>query len=535
MSIIINNLTYAHPDGEVLFQNISITISKGQKVSLVGNNGVGKSTLLQLLVTSKKAKSGSITMSEVPYYVPQLAGQFNNLSLAEVLRVDKKLNALHAILAGNTSEDNLNILNDDWDIENRISNALSFWNIDHLDLSQKMEMISGGEKTKVFLAGISIHSPEIIIFDEPSNHLDLNSRELLYDFIKKSKSTFFIVSHDIELLNLVNTTIELNNKTATLYGGNYSFYQSKIQAETLNMHLQLAHKEKELKQARENARELAKKRQKQESRGKTQKQKAGIPRISMGRLKDNAEQSSAKIKTEQSEKVSITVNELKQLKEQIHDRQSLKIGISSSNLHKGKNLINANNINFTYESEKLWREPLSFQILSGDRVIIKGDNGSGKTTLVKIITKQLQVSEGYINIADFDYLYLDQEYAMINNDKTVYDQVENYNTRKLTEQELKDILHYHHLPYAAWNRPCHSLSGGEKMKLTLCCMAICNNLPDLLILDEPTNNVDIHSLEILTHAIQGFKGAVLVVSHDKHFVSKINVTKTILIKNGSTK
>ena len=293
----------------------------------------------------------------------------------------------------------------------------------------------------------------------------------------------------------------------------------------------MAYKEKELKQVRENARDLAKQRQKQDTRGKAKKQKAGIPRIVLGGLKNNAEQSSAKIKAEQSDKVSNTATELKQIKEQLRSRQLLKIGINSSDLHKGKILIKAKKINIAYNT-RLWETPLSFQLLSGDRMEIKGDNGSGKTTLAKIITRQLAITEGELSIADFNHLYLDQEYSMLNNALTVFEQVEKFNSRSLTEQELKDILHYHHLPHTAWVRPCHALSGGEKMKLTLCCMTINNNLPDLLILDEPTNNLDIQSLEILTNAIQGFKGALLVISHDKHFVSKINVTKTILIKKG---
>src|SRR5690606_18664834 len=127
------------------------------------------------------------------YYVPQVFGQFNDLSIAQALQVEDKLKALHEILEGNVTEENLTLLNDEWTIEERCQEALSYWKLEGFDLSQKMESLSGGQKTKVFLAGISIHRPEIVLLDEPSNHLDTEGRHLLYDFIKFSASTIIIV------------------------------------------------------------------------------------------------------------------------------------------------------------------------------------------------------------------------------------------------------------------------------------------------------------------------------------------------------
>lgn len=198
--------------------------------------------------------------------------------------MEEKLRALHAILNGDVSEENLNQLNDDWDMEEKIQAAFSFWNIQHLSLSQAMKSLSGGEKTKVFLSGISINSPEIILLDEPSNHLDSESRTILYDFIRKSKSTILVVSHDRTLLNLLDTTLELTENSIAVYSGNYDFYKKQKEEKLFALQSQLEEKEKMLKQTQQKARELAEQRQRNELRGKKQQKKEGTPKIMINKM-----------------------------------------------------------------------------------------------------------------------------------------------------------------------------------------------------------------------------------------------------------
>ena len=219
----LQNISYTHPNKDLLFSVINLTVNNYEKTALIGNNGVGKSTLLKIIAGELQPSSGQISIEVEPYYVPQIFGQFNHLTIAQALRIEDKLNALKEILNGNTIEENFNLLNDDWTIEDRCTEALSYWQLNDLDLSQKMEVLSGGQKTKVFLAGISIHRPEIILMDEPSNHLDLLGRRMLYDFIKTTSSSLIVVSHDRELLNLLNIVYELSKRGLTVYGGNYDF------------------------------------------------------------------------------------------------------------------------------------------------------------------------------------------------------------------------------------------------------------------------------------------------------------------------
>ncbi|MVM33771.1 ATP-binding cassette domain-containing protein [Spirosoma sp. HMF4905] len=527
MSIVVNSLSYVHPDRESLFQNISLSIAAGEKAALVGSNGAGKSTLLQVIAGNLQPAEGELILSEKPYYVPQHLGQYDACSIAQVLQVDQKLGALHAILDGDVSPDNFTMLNDDWTIDERVAIALSYWKLAHLSLSQNLNSLSGGEKTKVFLAGILIHSPGIILLDEPSNHLDSASRELLYDLIRTNKATSLVVSHDRMLLNLLNTTLELSKGGIEVYGGNYDFYKEQKEGKLHALQAQVDEKQKSLKQAQQKARDVAEQRQKQEARGKVQGQKQSLPRIIAGGRKSQAEQSTAKLKDVQAEKINDLSDNLKQTRAQLHESQALKIDLRKSDLHSGKILIEAKGINFAYGDRPLWQSPLSFQVRSGDRIRIEGNNGSGKTTLLSLMMGRLQPTVGGISIADFQYVYIDQEYSMLDNQLSVFEQVQQFNTRHLLEHELKMMLHYYQFPREAWDRKCADLSGGEKMKLTLCCLAVRTNSPDVLILDEPTNNLDMSSQEILTRAVKDFTGSILVISHDQYFINEIQAESTI--------
>lgn len=219
----LQQVSYAHPNKDVLFHNLSFNIADHQQVALIGNNGAGKSTLLRIMAAQLPVSGGVVTSSTIPYYVPQLFGQFNHSTVAQALRIDHKLKALQNILAGEATEKNLTMLDEDWTIEERAQEALAEWGLRNLVFDQLLESLSGGQKTKLFLAGVAIHQPDIILLDEPSNHLDTLARQQLYELIKKSSATIVIVSHDRTLLNQLDTVFELSKQGITQYGGNYDF------------------------------------------------------------------------------------------------------------------------------------------------------------------------------------------------------------------------------------------------------------------------------------------------------------------------
>lgn len=558
MPISIQQISYIHPDKEVLFSDLNFAISKGQKLGLVGNNGCGKSTLLQIIAGQLSPSSGVIVRPDDLYYIPQHFGQYDSLTIAQALQIDSKRQALHAILAGDASTENFTLLDDDWNIEERSVAALDSWGIGH-PLSYPLHLLSGGEKTRVFLAGMNIHTPSVILMDEPTNHLDSSGRQRLYDWVEKWRSTLLAVSHDRTLLNLLPEICELEKHQITYYGGNYEFYkeQKALMQEALQQRID--EKEKALRAARKVARETAERRDKQNVRGEKANIKKGIPRIVLNALQGKSEKSTSKLNGVHQEKAEKLTDERNQLRGSLSPTAALKTDFNSSSLHNGKTLVTAKNINFGYypnqndndsqnendnpsenntfdssnssklPAQLLWQAPISFQLKNGDRLRIEGTNGSGKTTLLKIITGQLEPQEGTLTRADFSYVYLNQEYSIIDDRNSILEQAYAFNSRNLPEHEIKIILNRYLFPAPEWDKSCRKLSGGEKMRLAFCCLMISNNTPDMFILDEPTNNLDIQSIEIITNTIKKYTGTVIAISHDNYFIREIGVDQRIAL------
>ena len=543
MSISIQQISYIHPDKEVLFSDLKFAISKGQKLGLVGNNGCGKSTLLQIIAGQLSPSSGVIVRPDDLYYIPQHFGQYDSLTIAQALQIERKQQALHAILAGDVSNENFTILNDDWNIEERSIAALDLWGLGQFTLSYPMNLLSGGEKTRVFLAGMDIHHPSVILMDEPTNHLDSSGRQRLYDWVEKYRSTLLVVSHDRTLLNLLPEICELEKHQINYYGGNYEFYkeQKTLMQEALQQRIE--EKEKALGIARKVARETAERRDKQNVRGEKSNIRKGVPRIVLNALQGKSEKSTSKLTGVHQEKAEKLTNERNQLRGSLSPTAALKTDFNSSSLHTGKILVTAKEINFSYHSnsinndiqensiskQQLWQAPVSFQLKSGDRLRIEGANGSGKTTLLKLITGQLQPQEGTLTRTDFSYVYLNQEYSIIDDRNSILEQAYAFNSRNLPEHEIKIILNRYLFPASEWDKSCRKLSGGEKMRLAFCCLMISNNTPDMFILDEPTNNLDIQSIEIITATIKNYAGTVIAISHDNYFIQEIGVEQCILL------
>ena len=565
MSISIQQISYIHPDKEVLFSDLNFAISKGQKLGLVGNNGCGKSTLLQIIAGQLSPSSGVIVRPDELYYIPQHFGQYDSLTIAQALRIERKQQALHAILSGDASNENFVVLDDDWNIEERSIATLDLWGLGQFTLSYPMNLLSGGEKTRVFLAGMDIHHPPVILMDEPTNHLDSSGRQRLYDWVEKCRSTLLVVSHDRTLLNLLPEICELEKHQINYYGGNYEFYkeQKTLMQEALQQRIE--EKEKALRIALKVARETAERRDKQNVRGEKNHIKKGVPRIVLNALQGKSEKSTSKLNSTHQKKAEKLTDERNQLRSSLSPTATLKTDFNSSSLHTGKILVTAKEVNFGYHpnsinshiqmnneanladtgnhpspdsndiqdnsdfKQQLWQTPISFQLKSGDRLRIEGANGSGKTTLLKLITGQLRPQEGNLTRMEFTYVYLNQEYSIIDNRNSILEQAYAFNNRNLPEHEIKTILNRYLFPASEWDKSCRKLSGGEKMRLAFCCLMISNNTPDMFILDEPTNNLDIQSIEIITATIKNYTGTVIVISHDDYFIQEIGIEQRILL------
>ncbi|NML59306.1 ABC-F family ATP-binding cassette domain-containing protein [Chryseobacterium cheonjiense] len=529
--IFLHDITFGFPAGDLLFNSITLTIPSQSKSALVGSNGMGKSTLLKIMAKEMKPLQGNINAEGELFYVPQMFGNFNELTIAQCLKIDEKLDALQKITNGEVDEIYFETLNDDWDIEERCQQALQYWKLGNLDLNQKLENLSGGQKTKIFLVGIQINQPEIILLDEPTNHLDLEGRNLLYDFIEKSNATITMVSHDRTLLNLADTIFELSNQGISSYGGNYDFYAEQKAIENEALQNDIHAKERALKKAKEKERETLERKQKLDARGKGKQEKSGVARIMMNRLRNNAEKNSSKLKAVHTEKINNISGDLRDLRSSVRNLDQMKVSFNDSDLHSGKILISAEDMNFRYTDKNLWKENLHLEIRSGDRIAIKGSNGSGKTTLIKLLLGDLLPSSGSILRSDFNTIYIDQEYSLLDKTATVYEFAEQFNDHAMPESEVKTLLSRFLFGKETWDKKCNVLSGGERLRLLLCGLSISNKTPDMIILDEPTNNLDLQNVEILTNSIKDYHGTLVVISHDVLFLEEIGVMNVMLLKS----
>ncbi len=249
----------------------------------------------------------------------------------------------------------------------------------------------------------------------------------------------------------------------------------------------------------------------------------------MNTLRNTAEKSTAKIKSVHQDKIGDIRSDLQELRGSQSALDEIKIDLGNSTFPTGKSMVKAENINFSYGSQQLWVDHVDFQLFSGERIALQGQNGSGKTTLVKLILNQLTPEKGKIERQSFDAIYLDQTYSIISPNLSVYEQAQQFNTNALPEHDIKIRLNRFLFGKEDWNKPCAPLSGGEKMRLILCCLTIQQQSPDLIILDEPTNNLDLQNIRILTRAIQLYEGTILVISHDEVFLNEIHVNKVITL------
>lgn len=527
----IQDITYLHPNKDLLFHNITLSIHAHEKIALIGNNGTGKSTLLQIINKELLPHSGAILGHANIYRVPQLYHRYDTMTIAQALGIDQKIKALTNIQHGSVYEEDFEIIGDDWLIEERYYQCINKWQLGKIPPYTEMKNLSGGQKTKIFLAGIELFDPALILMDEPTNHLDYNSRQQLYDLIQQTTKTLLIVSHDRTLLNLLTKTIEVTSEGLISYAGNYDYYvaQKTMERDALNHDLQDA--QKELRKAKQKERESHERQNKLDARGQKKQEKAGVSRIMMNTLRNKAENSSSKLKSVHEDKTANLKDNINSIQSHIKAIEKIRFDFTNSNLHNGKVLVEMEKVNIMVNEKLLWKNDVSLKIRSGERLLIQGNNGSGKTSLIKIILGSLQASKGVCHTLFHNIAYIDQDYTILRQQDTIAAFAQRYNTSNLTLSEINTRLKHFLFQPQDWTKKVEVLSGGERLRLLLCCLTLQQYPPDMLILDEPTNNLDLENIAILTHAIQSYKGTLLIISHDKTFVDEIQLNDTLELEN----
>ena len=487
----------SHNWGEtVLFDNLTFGISEGQKVALIAKNGAGKTSLLNILAQVAPPLEGEITYrkSIVVGYLPQEPQLDEEQTVLEaVFSSDneevKVIRAYEAALEANDQEalgdlitqmDHLRA----WDYELRIKQILSELKITRYE--QSIKELSGGQRKRLALANLLINEPDFLILDEPTNHLDLDMVEWLEKYLQKSKATLLMVTHDRYFLDRVcNEIMELADGTLYAYHGNYSYFLEK-RAERLA----------QFKQEVEKARNLM--RSEQEWINRT----------------PSARSTKAKYRVD-------AFQELKEKASQSITEEEVKLQIKASRL--GKNILNLAHVSKAFGDLKIL-EDFSYKFARGEKVGIVGHNGSGKSTFLNIITGNLEADSGTIEVGEtIVYGYFKQAGISIDEGKKVLEvitdiaeEIDLGNGRSMSAaQFLRHFLFPNEMHYVEVGR----LSGGEKKRLYL--LTVLMNNPNFLILDEPTNDLDIFTLNVLEEYLQNFEGCLLIVSHDRYFMDKL--------------
>lgn len=529
MHIKLHNISYLHADKEKLFNNLSLSISK-TKAGLIGENGTGKTTLLKIITGKLNADEGTVIREANVVLFPQDFSSFNNKTVAEVLGVKEKLESLEKILSGTADEKDFEIIGDDWNLNENINEVFSEAKLSDIELSRNFNSLSGGEKSRLLFSSLMLNKPDFALLDEPTNHLDTASREILYSLIKKYSGGLLIVSHDRELLNLMDEIVELTRKGIKTYGGNYDFYKEQKQIEAQAALENLNSANLEYKKALKEKKKALERQEIKMSKAKPKAIAEGVTKAARDYLQNKSMKTLSRLKNTHIQKTESLEQKLNVAKEKIEQENKIIIDIKEQQKNYIKKILDVENVNYKFQDKDfLWKNNVSFSLNSRERLNIAGVNGCGKSLLLKLITGELVPCQGKIQLFNKNYAFLDQNMEILEKSLTIYDNVKKFAGSKIPEHEIRIKLARFLFRGNDVFKKIEQLSGGEKMRAGIACLMASENIPQLLILDEPSNNLDIKSVEELSSALNQYIGALIIVSHDKTFIRELNIEKQLLL------
>ncbi|APU58556.1 ABC-F family ATP-binding cassette domain-containing protein [Clostridium botulinum] len=497
---------------DLILDNLTFNINENDKVGLIGANGAGKSTLFKILTSSLEQDSGDIFIDKsksLGYLAQHLSLDSNNTIYEEVLdvfhdliKMEEKLNKLEKlmnepydknnkeyhdkIIKDYTTYTDLYINRGGYTYKGEIHRVLRGLSFEEEDFNKQINILSGGQKTRVALCKLLLQSPDILLLDEPTNHLDLTAINWLEEYLKAYKGTVLIISHDRYFLDeITNQTFELISGHINCYNGNYSKF------------IELRKKEYEVKLKAFNLQQAEIKRQEKiiEKYRSFNREKSIKAAESRQKSLDKIERIDAPDKLPKPVKISF-----------------------ETQIKSGNDILHIENLSKSYGDMTLF-ENVEMDIKRGEKIALIGDNGRGKTTLFKIIMDEIQSNSGTKYIGKNVFIgYYDQEQSDLNECNTVLDEVWD-EFPEMTTTEVRNALAAFLFTGDDVFKEISKLSGGEKCKVNLLKLMLSKS--NLLLLDEPTNHLDIMSREALEDALLNYDGTVLVISHDRYFLNKV--------------
>ncbi|MDR0989926.1 MAG: ATP-binding cassette domain-containing protein [Propionibacteriaceae bacterium] len=507
-SVVLSDLHFTWPDGSIVFDGLDAAFTPGRS-SLIGDNGSGKSTLLRLIAGQLKPTAGRISVTGEVAYLPQNLTLNTDLSVAELLGVADRLAAWHTICAGEGTPADYETLDDDWDIEVQTATAVAQAGLPGLDLDRTVGTLSGGEVMLLAVSAMalraSLTSGAITLLDEPTNNLDQAGRKRVAELVTGWPGTLIIVSHDRDLLEVVDQTYELSQGALTSYGGGFAFYQQQRELAQQAVVQQVRSAQQDLRQLQRRQRESVQRQAKRSRTAQRRSVDAGLPKILRGARQRAAENTTGRIKTLFDDRLDQATAVLQAAESQLREEAAITIDLPDPQVPQGRQIAEIGG--------HLIRGP--------ERVGLIGPNGAGKTTLIEDL---LAGRSGRLLTEPVGYLPqrldgLNEAASTLDNLKTVAPEVPPGVIRqRLAQLGLRggDVF-----------RPVRELSGGERFRAALARLLLADPPNQLLILDEPTNNLDLHSIEQLTMALRSYHGALLIASHDQRFLDDVGLDTVV--------
>jgi ATPase subunit of ABC transporter with duplicated ATPase domains len=526
--VVAERLAYSLADGRTLFSDLTLGFGR-ERTGLVGANGTGKSTLVRLLAGELRPSAGTVVRAGTLGYLPQDFQVRADQPRAGVLGIADRLARVDRVLAGDASAEDLDSIGADWDLRERAEAVLARLGLSHLALDRPALDVSGGEATRVALAGVLLAEPDFLLLDEPTNNLDAAGREALYTFVEGWTGGLLAVSHDRGLLRRMDRIVELTPAGARVYGGRYDLYREQRAAEADAAARELAGAEAALRAARREAQRMRERQARRDSRGKRVAAEGGIPRIMLGMMKERAEGTGARVRETGARLVEDGRARLDAARARVDEQARLALDLPSAAVPAGKVVVELDAVACRHPgAASPVLEGVSLRITGPERVAITGPNGSGKTTLLRLITSDLQPSAGTVRVGlpPHEVAFFDQHARRLRDDAPV---LENYRAAnpEVDETAARHALARFLFEGDAVHQPAGSLSGGQRLRAALACALNGWHPPRLLLLDEPTNHLDLDSLDALEQVLRGYDGALLVVSHDAAFLDAIGIERWI--------
>ncbi|WP_225635472.1 ABC-F family ATP-binding cassette domain-containing protein [Streptomyces solaniscabiei] len=524
-SITCTALSFAWADGTSVFEGLDTAFGPG-RTGLVGLNGSGKSTLLKLIAGQLVPTDGAVRVAGEVGYLPQNVALDTGLRVDEALGIAAQRAALHAIEAGDVAEEHFETVGDDWDVEERALATLGELGLGHVALDRTIGEVSGGESVLLRLAALLLRRPDVLLLDEPTNNLDLYARRRLYAAVASWPGVMIVVSHDRELLDLVDQIADLRSGGITRYGGNFSAYEEALAVEQEAAERMVRVAEADLRKQKRELSDahvvLARRKRYGQKMYDTKRE----PRAVMKLRKRTAQESAGKYRIMHEEKLAEAKERLDDAVEAVRDDDEIRVDLPYTAVPPGRSVLTLRDLELLHGA----RVAGGLDLHGPERIALTGRNGAGKTTLLRTIAGELDPVSGEAT-AHVPLRFLPQRLDVLDDALTVAENVARFSPG-VTNNRVRARLARFLFRGARADQQAATLSGGERFRATLAALMLAEPAPQLLLLDEPTNNLDMASVRQLTTALESYEGALIVASHDMPFLDSIGVTRRLLLEGG---